>query len=91
MNRLADLILMDMEKRQCSATYFADACGVSKNEIGNITRRKKKDMNISTLLKICENSGISVEDVFGIECSEEFVMENFVLTNGHEKYALKKL
>lgn len=91
MNRLADLILLEIQKRNCSISYFADICGISKNEVGNITTRKKKDIYVSTLLKICENSDIKFSDVFEIECSKEFSIENYILTNGKEKYVIKKL
>lgn len=93
MERLADLILLDMERRHCSATYFADVCGISKNEIVNITNRKKKDIYVSTLLKICEGSGISANDVLGLEesfNSEKVAME-IVLEIGRNKYRLKKI
>lgn len=91
MNRLADLILIEIQKRNCSIACFADICGISKNEVGNITTRKKKDIYVSTLLKICENSDIKFSDVFEVNCSEELKIENFILTDGKEKYMLKKL
>lgn len=91
MNRLADLILLEIQRRDCSIECFADICGLSKNEVGNITTRKKKNIYVSTLLKICENSGIKISDIFEIECAKEFDIENYILTNGKEKYTLKKL
>lgn len=91
LNRLADLILEEMEKRKCSATYFADFCGISRNELGKIVNRQKKDIRLSTVWNICENSGIRFSDIFEIECAAEFSIENYILTNGKEKYAIKKL
>ena len=87
MNRLADLILREVERKGCSIAVFADICGISRNEIGNIVRRKKKDIYVSTVLRICENSDIRISDVFEIDCS----IENYVLTNGRDKYTLKKI
>lgn len=91
LNRLADLILAEINKKDCSITCFAELCGIPRNEMGLIVNRKKKDVRLSVIWNICENSEIRISDVFGIECAEEFDIEKFVLTNGREKYALKKI
>lgn len=91
MNRLAELILAEMERKSCSAKCFAELCGMNRDELGRIINRQKKDIRLSVVWKICENSEIRFSDVFGIECAEEFNIENFVLTDGHAKYALKKI
>ncbi len=66
LNRLADLILVEIGKRGCSCICFVDLCGISRNKMGKIVNRKKTDIKLSIILKICENSEISIEDVFGI-------------------------
>lgn len=89
--RLADLILEEIHKKDCSITCFAELCGIPRNEMGLIVNKKKKDVRLSIIWNICENSEIRFSDIFEIECSEEFNIENFVLTNGLDKYAIKKI
>lgn len=91
LNRLAELILEEMDRKGCSAKCFAELCGVNRDELGRIINRKKKDVRLSVVWNICENSEIRFSDIFEIECSEEFNIENFVLTNGLDKYAIKKI
>jgi DNA-binding Xre family transcriptional regulator len=91
LNRLADLILLEMVKKDCSMTCFAELCGIPRNEMGLIVNKKKKDVRLSVIWNICENSDIGFSDIFQIECAEEFNIENFILTNGKEKYEIKKL
>lgn len=91
LNRLADLILREIERRGCSATCFAELCGINRNELGQIVNRQKNDIRLSVIWRICENSEIQFSDVFEIECAEEFDIENYVLTNGRAKYALRKI
>lgn len=91
LNRLADLILGEMKRTGKSATCFAELCGINRNTLGDVINRKGKDVKLSFIWKICENSEIRISDIFEIECSEEFNIENFVLTNGYEKYILKKI
>ncbi len=45
---------------------------------------------MSVIWNICENSNIKISEVFEIECAEEFDLEKYILTNGHEEYGLKK-
>ncbi len=91
LNRLADLILGEMERTGRSATCFAELCGVNRNMLGDVINRKGNDVELSFIWNICENSEIRFSDIFEIECAEEFDIENHVLTNGHEKYVLKKI
>lgn len=91
MDRLADLILEEMDKKNCSARCLAELCGVNRNTLRHVINRKEKDIKLSFIWNICENSGIRFSDIFEIECAEEFDIENYILTNGKEKYAIKKL
>lgn len=90
LNRLADLILEEMERTGKSATCFAELCGVNRNTLGGVINRKGKDVKLSFIWNICENSEIRISDIFEIECFEEFDIENYILTNGKENYLLKK-
>lgn len=91
MNRLADLILEEMRRTGRSATCFAELCGVNRNTLGDVINRKGKDIKLSFIWNICENSEIRISDVFEIECKEEFDVEKYILTNGYEKYSLKRI
>lgn len=91
LNRLADLILGEMERTGRSATCFAELCGVNRNTLGDVINRKGRDVKLSFIWNICENSEIRISDVFEIECAEEFNIEKFVLTNGKDEYILKKV
>lgn len=91
LNRLADLILSEMDKRNCSARCFAELCGVNRNKLGDVINRKENDVKLSFVWNICENSEIRISDIFEIECSEEFNIKNYILTNGYDKYMLKKI
>lgn len=90
LNRLADLVLAEMRKRKCSIKCFAELCGVRQEEMRLLVNKQKNDVRLSIMWKICENSGIRFSDIFEIECSNEFDIENYVLTNGKESYLLKK-
>lgn len=90
MNRLADLILEEMRRTGRSATCFAELCGVNRNTLGDVINRKRKDVKLSFIWNICENSEIRISDVFEIKCFVEFDIGNFILTNGKENYSLKK-
>lgn len=91
LNRLADLILEEMGKTGQSAKCFAELCGVNRNTLGDVINRKGKDVKLSFIWNICENSEIQISDVFEIECAEEFDIEKFVLTNGKSSYYIKKI
>lgn len=72
LDKLADLILQEIAGRGCSQECFAGLCGLSRNEIGRIIQRSKKDISISTVLKIVENSNITYKDLFVSGKSEDF-------------------
>lgn len=64
LTRLADSILRKIDTKGCSQECFSGLCGLSRKEIGNIVQRRKKDVNVSTVLKIVENSNITYKDLF---------------------------
>lgn len=93
LNNLADSVLSEMNKMDCSYAYFADFCGISRNEISDIVRRKKNDLRLSTLDKICKNSGVLYIDIFEYSDSEIFekMIKNYYLTDGNNNYFFQKL
>ena len=74
MERLAILILHE------------ELCGVGKDVVGGIINRKKKDVKLSTIISICENSDIKLEDVFLKKKSEP--QETYLIMNG-ERYLIE--
>ena len=64
LKRLSDLILMEIGKKNQSCVCFAELCGISRNEMSAIINQKKKDLRLSTIYNICENSDIRLEDIF---------------------------
>ena len=64
MERFSNLILMEMERKNQSCLQFSELCGVGRNIVGDIVNRKKLDVKLSTVVKICENTDINFEDIF---------------------------
>ena len=86
LRRLSDLILMEIGRKNQSCVCFAELCGISRNEMSDIINQKKKDLRLSTIFRICENSDIKLEDVFLRKKSEP--QETYLLING-EKYLIE--
>lgn len=57
---LSDEILKEMGRKNQSCIVFAELCGISRNEMSYIINRRKKDLRLSTVVKICENSDITL-------------------------------
>lgn len=91
MNNLAELISNEIGKKNLTYSAFADLCGLHRNEISNIISRRKKDILISTIFKICENSEISEEHLFGYnienQVKEEIMHSTFII--GKNRYKLR--
>ena len=64
LERLSKLILREMEINNQSCLRFSELCGVGKDVLGGIINKKKKDVKLSTIVNICENSNIQIEDIF---------------------------
>lgn len=92
LKNLSNLISAEICRIDCTYSYFADKCGLSRDEIRKIVNLSKKDINVSTILKICENSEISILDIF--QCSDidifERMLRKFVFTNGEKSYQFCK-
>lgn len=86
LERFSVLILREMEKNNQSCLQFSELCGVGRNIVSNIINGKKKDVKLSTIISICENSDIKLEDVFLKKKSEP--QETYLLING-EKYLIE--
>lgn len=72
----------ELDKNNCSCICFAELCGISRNEMSNIINRKKNDIKLSTILKICESSDINADDVFGVNFDLQKDMEIIVRIKG---------
>lgn len=91
MRNLSNVIMQEISRQGCTIAEFAEECDVSCRQLNDIKNRKTNDIKFSTLVKICENVENGYADVFEVECTKEFDIEKFVLTNGREKYVLKKI
>lgn len=92
LEKLADLIILETERLGCTYSLFADICNISRNELGNIIERKKKDIKLSTISKICQNSSITFYDIFDCLGEKDIKkeIESFYLTNGTDIYYICK-
>ena len=68
--------------RNISCTLFSELCGIAKNQIGEIVNRQKKDIKLSTIVKICENSDIQIEDIFCDKSNEIPLKNAFMIISG---------
>lgn len=88
LNKLADLIILELDKRNISCVAFGELCGLSKNQIGEIANRQKRDVRLSTILKICENSDIRIENIF-CDCKTEQMLNNAIIIINGKRYTLE--
>lgn len=86
MERLCMEILNEIHRKNISYTLFADLCGISRKIMADIVNREKEDVKLSTIVKICENSDIKLEDIFLKKKSEP--QETYLLLNG-ERYLIE--
>ena len=93
LNRLSQLILTEMERNNQSCVQFSELCGVGRNIVGDIINGKKKDVKLSTIMSICENSNICLSDIFSDTGRDKITDNNLFLLSGVTKYKveLKKL
>ena len=86
LERLCDEILREIQSKNISYTLFADLCGISRKIMADIVNRNKEDVKLSTIVKICENSNIKLEDLFSKKKGER--QETYLLMNG-ERYLIE--
>ena len=84
-------ILLELERKRITYTAFSDLCGISRKIMADIVNRKKTDIKLSTILKICENSDIRLEDIFSIptDCSIEDALKNAYIVLEGKRYSIE--
>ena len=87
LERLCMEILNEIHKQNISYTLFADLCGISRKIMADIVNRNKEDVKLSTIVKICENSDIKLEDIFVSHPKE--IPDVYIMING-ERYNIEK-
>ena len=93
MKNLRELILQKMEEKNYTNRDMSIICDVSMRRFVDIKNGKVTNIDLSTLVKICEGAGISYIDVFEFKDMEVFdrAIRGFVLTDGKEKYKLHRV
>lgn len=93
LNNLSTLIMKEMSKRNCTSKELSIICDISEREMSAIKNRERNDVRLSVIVKICENTSISYNDIFEIEDNEIFEqgLKKCFLSNGKEKFYLRKV
>lgn len=77
-----------MREKHKSCLTLSELCGVCRNQMGDITSGKKKDIKLSTIARICENTDIKPEQVFG-EFKPEDILNGAIITISGDRYKLR--
>lgn len=90
MDNLIQEIRNEMNKRNCSMSDFSFLCKISYECLCDIIYKRTKNPKISTIINICENSGISYSKIFEIQNVELFeqVLRTCYITNGDKEYKI---
>jgi len=93
LSRLSNELVKKMNQNNWSIIQLSMICNISYHGMYNIVNEKVSDINLSTFIKICENTHISYVDIFDIDDNEllEREMRKFNLTNGKLKFVLQKV
>lgn len=93
LSRLSNELVKKMNQNNWSIMQLSMICNISYHGMYNIVNEKVSDINLSTFIKICENTHISYVDIFNIDDNEllEREMRKFNLTNGKMKFILQKV
>ena len=93
LSRLSNELVKKMNQNNWSIIQLSMICNISYHGMYNIVNEKVSDINLSTFIKICENTHISYADIFDIDDNEllEREMRKFNLTNGKMKFVLQKV
>ena len=93
LSRLSNELVKKMNQNNWSIIQLSMICNISYHGMYNIVNEKVSDINLSTFIKICENTHISYADIFDINDNEllEREMRRFNLTNGKMKFILQKV
>ena len=84
--------MKELESRNIGYTLFADLCGISRKIMADIVNGEKTDIKLSTIVKICENSGIPIDEIFPSGKSEtmEHLKNSYLIINGR-RYKIQLL
>lgn len=83
---LMKLVNSEMERKNFSMRSFAVRCGLSYDEIRKISIGSIAEPRPSTIINICENSDITIYEVFGYTDNDKLEKENITLTIGANCY-----
>lgn len=93
LSRLSNELVKKMNQNNWSIMQLSMICNISYHGMYNIVNEKVSDINLSTFIKICENTHISYVDIFDINNIEflEREMRKFCITNGKMTFKLEKV
>ena len=93
LSRLSNELVKKMNQNNWSIIQLSMICNISYHGMYNIVNEKVSDINLSTFIKIFENTHISYVDIFDIDDNEllEREMRKFTLTHGKLKFVLQKV
>lgn len=93
LKNLRDELWKVINSRDMNLTEFSVYCGISYENLHQILNSKKKDMQLSTLISICENANISYAEIFEITNSEIFEHEilKMILSDGKKNYRITRI
>lgn len=90
LKNLSEAINEEIRRMDCSYTYFADICGIHRNELSSIIGIKRKDISLSVIVKICQNTEIEYSKIFGYSDDYENALEKTIIFIGKKSYILVK-
>lgn len=88
MENLRTEILKTLESKNITYHEFSIMCDISYENLCKIIYGKSNDIKLSTLLKICSNSGINLKKVLSLQDNIESIISingtNYVLVKASE-------
>lgn len=88
LDRLADLILKEVEQNNYTYSYYADICDISRNVLNEIISGKTSGLRMSTIKKICDSSSFNIEDIFEPRTFEDYISTIIIEKDG-VKYKIR--
>lgn len=85
MGKISTILLFEMERRGVSEECISGLCGISRNEVSELVRMKKKDLRLSTLHKICSGLGLDISEIFA-EDLKQMTVEKINFCSRGERY-----
>lgn len=83
MENLRNEIWKKIAENDYTLKKFAKICGISYGNLRKIISGTNNDINTSTILRICKNSGIKVNDIFQEDAPK---LIDAVVTYNNTKY-----